>query len=70
MSREIRSGGYAEIVATVPDGCRVCAALAKEWFESRDRDVLLEINNHPHSAPKLNRVKRWKATGVPHDAPC
>jgi hypothetical protein len=42
----------------------VCAALAKQWDETSDRDVLFEINNHPHNEPKLSRVKAWKAQGA------
>ncbi|MFE6846582.1 hypothetical protein [Streptomyces sp. NPDC057686] len=63
MSREIRSGGYSEIVAVITDeNCDICQALLFEWHLNHDRDVLIEINNHPHSKPKLNRVKEWQAT--------
>jgi hypothetical protein len=42
----------------------VCAALAKQWDDKQDRDVLIEINNHPHTEPKLSRVKTWVAEGA------
>jgi hypothetical protein len=50
--------------ATVPPGCDVCAALAQQWDETADRDVLIEINNHPHTEPKLSRVTTWKREGA------
>lgn len=59
MSYEINSGGLYNIRAVVPDGCGVCAALADEWGRNHDRDVLIEINNHPHEEPKLARVEDW-----------
>ncbi|MFD4633814.1 hypothetical protein ACFVYR_12470 [Streptomyces sp. NPDC058284] len=61
---EIVSGRYPEIRATPAPGCDVCAALAGEWFSNGDRDVLIEINNHPHEEPKLSRVKAWKSEGA------
>jgi hypothetical protein len=45
-------------------GCDVCGALAKQWDETGDRDVLMEINNHPHTEPKLSRVKDMVANGA------
>ncbi|MEU0423895.1 hypothetical protein ABZ235_09785 [Streptomyces canus] len=63
-SGEIVSRRDPEIRATPAQGCDVCAALAKQWDETNDRDVLIEINNHPHSEPKLSRVKAWKAQGA------
>ncbi|QAX94750.1 hypothetical protein HOV12_gp42 [Streptomyces phage Lilbooboo] len=62
--REIVSSRTPEIRATVAKGCDVCGALAKQWDESGDRDVLIEINNHPHKEPKLSRVAAWKAEGA------
>lgn len=59
MTREIVSTKWPEIRATVAPGCDVCGALAKEWDEKQDRDVLIEMNNHPHAAPKLRRVAEW-----------
>ncbi len=61
---EIVSGRYPELRATPAPDCDVCAALAKQWEETSDRDVLIEINNHPHDEPKLSRVKQWKAEGA------
>jgi hypothetical protein len=52
------------MTATVPPECDVCNALAKEWDQNRDRDVLIEINNHPHSDPKLSRVNDWTRKGA------
>lgn len=63
-SREIVSGQYPEMRATVSTGCGVCGALAKQWDEKHDRDLLIEINNHPHAEPKLSRVKSWVAQGT------
>ena len=63
-AREIVSGRYPEIRATPTAGCDVCAALADEWFANGDRDVLIEINNHPHKEPKLSRVKAWMTEGA------
>lgn len=63
-SREIVSSRVPEIRATVPPDCDVCGALAKQWDETRDRDVLIEINNHPHTEPKLSRVRTWVAEGA------
>jgi len=62
--REIVSTRAPEMRATVPTGCDVCAALAKQWDEKHDRDVLIEINNHPHKKPKLSRVNSWVAEGA------
>lgn len=45
-------------------GCGVCGALAKQWDEKHDRDLLIEINNHPHAEPKLSRVNSWVAKGT------
>lgn len=59
MAREIVSTRSPEMRATVAEGCDVCEALAREWDESNDRDVLLEIQNHPHARPKLARVGGW-----------
>ncbi|MCZ4117833.1 hypothetical protein [Streptomyces sp. H39-S7] len=63
MTREIVSTLWPEMRAKVAPGCDVCAALAKEWDERRDRDVLMEINNHPHGTPKLSRVAEWIGAG-------
>ncbi|MGW3072771.1 hypothetical protein [Kitasatospora sp. NPDC001132] len=46
------------IRATPVKGCDVCSAMRSEWLQDYDRDVLLEINNHPHRPPKLARVAR------------
>jgi hypothetical protein len=62
--REIVSSRAPEIRATVSPDCDVCAALAKQWDDKQDRDVLIEINNHPHTEPKLSRVKAWVAEGA------
>ncbi|MEW2406503.1 hypothetical protein [Streptomyces griseoviridis] len=62
--REIVSSRIPEIRATVPPDCDVCSALAKQWDEKQDRDVLIEINNHPHKKPKLSRVSAWVAEGA------
>lgn len=59
MTRQIQSGGLNNIIANVPEDCDVCSALAEEWDRGRNRDALLEIQNHPHGAPKLRRVKDW-----------
>jgi hypothetical protein len=61
---EIVSGRDPEIRATPAPGRDVCSALAAEWFANGDRDVLIEINNHPHEEPKLSRVKVWKGEGA------
>jgi len=61
---EIVSGRYPEIRATPAPGCDVCAALADEWFADGDRDVLIEINNHPHEEPKLSRVRTMLGEGA------
>ncbi|MGW6012344.1 hypothetical protein [Streptomyces sp. NPDC055210] len=53
-----------EIRATPAEGCDVCGALADQYAETQDRDLLIEINNHPHDEPKLSRVRRWKAEGM------
>ncbi|WP_152645197.1 hypothetical protein [Kitasatospora griseola] len=42
-----------EIRATPVDGCDVCIGLNAAWFKEYDRDLLIEINNHPHTTPKL-----------------
>lgn len=64
MSYEINSGGFNNIRAVVPDSCDICDALANQWEENRDRDALIEINNHPHSTPKLKRrVTAWLREG-------
>jgi hypothetical protein len=64
-TREIVSSRPApEIRATPAEGCDVCNALAKQWDETGDRDVLIEINNHPHQEPKLSRVRQWKREGA------
>ena len=62
--REIVSHRAPEIRATVQPRCDVCASLAKQWDESYDRDLLIEINNHPHEEPKLSRVKTWVDEGA------
>jgi hypothetical protein len=62
--REIVSYRQPEIRATVAQGCDVCGALAKQWDDQHDRDLLLEINNHPHTEPKLSRVTAWVAEGA------
>ncbi|MCG7529574.1 hypothetical protein MHW47_34725 [Streptomyces sp. OfavH-34-F] len=49
---------------TVPPRCDVCGALAQQYDATRDRDALLEIQNHPHLEPKLQRVRDWKNRGV------
>ncbi|MFE6159946.1 hypothetical protein ACFQ7F_13660 [Streptomyces sp. NPDC056486] len=53
-----------EIRATPAEGCDVCGALAKQWDEAGDRDLLIEINNHPHDPPKLSRVAELQREGV------
>lgn len=63
-TREIVSGGYFELRATPAEGCGVCTRLEAEWFQNSDRDVLIEINNHPHEVPGLSRVRRWLGEGV------
>ncbi|WP_433858203.1 hypothetical protein [Streptomyces kronopolitis] len=65
----IESHRQPTITATVTEGCDVCAALAKQWDDMLDRDVLFEINNHPHEEPKLSRVRKWKAEGLSVGAP-
>ncbi|MDO0926815.1 hypothetical protein QQY24_15825 [Streptomyces sp. TG1A-8] len=62
--REIVSYRSPEIRATVHNGCDVCKALAQQWDATHDRDLLIEINNHPHEKPKLSRVKDWVADGA------
>ncbi|QBZ73423.1 hypothetical protein SEA_HEATHER_53 [Streptomyces phage Heather] len=62
--REIVSHRQPEIRATVRTKCDVCHALAKQWDTSWDRDLLIEINNHPHEEPKLSRVKAWINDGA------
>ncbi|MEU5149767.1 hypothetical protein AB0G42_21620 [Streptomyces yangpuensis] len=64
MSRTINSGGYLPIIVVVVETCGVCVALGAEWDDRRDRDVLLEIANHPHAEPKLARVEEWISDGV------
>ncbi|WP_424920212.1 hypothetical protein [Streptomyces sp. wa13] len=59
MREIVSSHPTPEIRATPADGCDVCGALAQEWYVKQDRDVLIEINNHPHTAPKLLRVSGW-----------
>ena len=61
---EIVSGRYPEIRATPAPDCDVCGALADEWFANGDRDVLIEINNHPHEEPKLSRVRTMLGEGA------
>ncbi|EFK99531.1 predicted protein [Streptomyces sp. SPB78] len=63
--REIFSYREPQMHAVVNDECDVCAKLAVEWDRWADRDLLIEINNHPHEVPKLARVRQWKAEGVP-----
>lgn len=65
MPRKIESGGAYNIVCMVRDDCEICVALGDEWDQDRDRDVILEIQNHPHLSPKLARVKLWKVEGAP-----
>ncbi|QPB09827.1 hypothetical protein CPT_Shady_066 [Streptomyces phage Shady] len=63
--QEIVSTYLTEIRATPAPGCVPCSRLADEWDRDHDRDVLLEINNHPHDTPKLSRVEQWiSAEGV------
>ncbi|MET9295308.1 hypothetical protein [Streptomyces sp. NPDC003077] len=64
-TREIVSSHqYPEMRATPAEGCDVCGALAKQYATSKDRDLLIEINNHPHTEPKLSRVRAWKQEGA------
>lgn len=53
------------IEATPSPGCGVCTALAKQYAETKDRDLLMEINNHPHTEPKLKtKVAEIRAAAV------
>ncbi|MFF4430471.1 hypothetical protein ACFYZ4_15020 [Streptomyces sp. NPDC001513] len=66
MTEKITSTRHGvTIIATPAHGCGVCGALAKQYAETRDRDLLLEINNHPHAEPKLKtKVGQLLRAGV------
>lgn len=62
--RKYASYTYPRLEATVAEGCGVCARLAEQWVRTEERDLLIEINNHPHIAPKLASVHAWLSAGV------
>lgn len=53
------------LTAEIRPTCGVCCALGRDWDKTHDRDLLLEIMNHPHAEPKLKtRVKELRGQGV------
>jgi len=62
MSDELISPGLLTLRATPAHGCAVCSYLAERFRRTRERDLLLEINNHPHERPKLELVRRIRGT--------